>query len=179
MNFLKKKIIELISYVFASCVDLNIFYLKKIYKNKLVTLNNISFGDSWRFYIDKYNISSITLYDLTAITKKRWIIDFCNRLIKEKIHLSWSLPSGTRSEVLDEEVLGLLKRTGCDYLVYAPESGSVDTLVKIKKQISLHHPYGFTSFSKKTAKTEPSTSKAHKEIKESRWPQIRSSWRTA
>jgi len=55
MNFLKKKIIELISYVFASCVDLNIFYLKKIYKNKLVTLNNISFGDSWRFYIDKYN----------------------------------------------------------------------------------------------------------------------------
>lgn len=92
-----------------------------------------------KFYIDKYDISSITLYDLTAITKKRWIIDFCNRLIKEKIHLNWSLPSGTRSEVLDEEVLGLLKRTGCDYLVYAPESGSADTLVKIKKQISLPH----------------------------------------
>jgi radical SAM superfamily enzyme YgiQ (UPF0313 family) len=38
---------------------------------------------------------------------------------------------------LDHETLSLLKRTGCNYLVYAPESGSPNTLRKIKKKIQL------------------------------------------
>ena len=90
-----------------------------------------------KFYISKYNITSIQLYDLTAITKKSWIMEFCHRLLDEKIKIKWSLPSGTRSEVLDKEVLGLLKETGCNYLVYAPESASHETLIQIKKKIHL------------------------------------------
>jgi len=90
-----------------------------------------------KFYIDKYNITSLQFYDLTAITKKKWIVKFCRRMIEEGINIKWSLPSGTRSEVLDEEVLGLLSRTGCNYLVYAPESASSETLVQIKKKIHL------------------------------------------
>ena len=88
-------------------------------------------------YIAKYNITSLQFYDLTAITKKSWILEFCNKLIEHDIHLNWSLPSGTRSEVLDSETLSLIKRTGCHYLVYAPESGSPETLGKIQKQIKL------------------------------------------
>ena len=85
----------------------------------------------------KYNITAIQLYDLTAITKKSWAMEFCRRMIEENIHLKWSLPSGTRSEALDYEMLSLLKETGLNYLVYAPESGSPDTLQKIKKKIEL------------------------------------------
>ena len=47
------------------------------------------------------------------------------------------MPSGTRSEALDAETLRMLKRTRCEYLVYAPESGSPETLKRIKKQIDL------------------------------------------
>jgi len=90
-----------------------------------------------KHYITRYNITSIQLYDLTAITKKKWTVEFLNRLIDENIFLNWSLPSGTRSEVLDKETLELLSKTGCKYLVYAPESGSKDTLIKIKKRIDL------------------------------------------
>ena len=75
----------------------------------------------------------------TAITKKRWTLEFCQRLIDEGLdYLHWSLPSGTRSEALDSETLAALKRTNCNYLVYAPESGSPETLVKIKKRIDLN-----------------------------------------
>ena len=88
-------------------------------------------------YLSRYSITSIQLYDLTAITKKKWTVEFLNRLIEENIVLNWSLPSGTRSEVLDKETLHLLSKTGCKYLVYAPESGSKDTLKKIKKRIDL------------------------------------------
>jgi len=90
-----------------------------------------------KYYIEQYSISSVQLYDLTAIIKKKWIVEFCKQLIEEDIKLNWSIPSGTRSEALDSEVIGLLKLTGCNYLVYAPESGSPYTLNNIKKRINL------------------------------------------
>ena len=90
-----------------------------------------------REYQARYDITALQFYDLTAITKKAWTVEFCNRLLSEGIKLKWSLPSGTRSEALDAEVLSLLKATGCNYLVYAPESGSPETLEKIKKRIDL------------------------------------------
>jgi anaerobic magnesium-protoporphyrin IX monomethyl ester cyclase len=86
---------------------------------------------------EKYHITAVQLYDLTAITKRSWTIEFCQRLLSEGIHLKWSLPSGTRSEALDRETLELLGKTGCNYLVYAPESGSPATLKRIKKRIHL------------------------------------------
>lgn len=89
-------------------------------------------------YIARYQITALQFYDLTAITKKRWTVEFCNRLIAEGIDIKWSLPSGTRSEALDGETLSFLKRTNCNYLVYAPESGSPETLEKIKKRIDLN-----------------------------------------
>jgi anaerobic magnesium-protoporphyrin IX monomethyl ester cyclase len=88
-------------------------------------------------HVARYDITSVQLYDLTAITKKRWTIEFCERLLAEGINLNWSVPQGTRSEILDEETLSLLKRTGCHYLVYAPESGSPRTLERIKKRVNL------------------------------------------
>ena len=90
-----------------------------------------------QYYIDRYDITAVQLYDLTAITKRSWIIEFLNRLIDENIHIKWSFSSGTRSEVLDQEVLELLKKVGTNYLCYAPESGSPRVLELIKKQIHL------------------------------------------
>ena len=88
-------------------------------------------------YQSRYDITALQFYDLTAITKKRWTVEFCNRLVEEGIALKWSLPSGTRSEALDSDSLALLQQTGCNYLVYAPESGSQETLQRIKKRIDL------------------------------------------
>ena len=90
-----------------------------------------------KLYVDRFGITAIQLYDLTAIIKKDWTLAFCQRLKEERIKVNWSLPSGTRSEALDREVLTLLKDSGCNYLVYAPESGSLNTLRQIKKKISL------------------------------------------
>jgi len=90
-----------------------------------------------KHYIEHYHITSFQFYDLTAFTRRRWTLDFCRRLAAENLGVRWSLPSGTRSEVLDGEVLGLLRQTGCDYIAYAPESGSPRTLERIKKRVRL------------------------------------------
>ena len=92
-----------------------------------------------KFYIMKYKITGLQFYDLTAIIRKDWVIEFCKKLKENGISLDWSLPSGTRSEALDLEVLKALAQANLKYLVYAPESGSKESLKLIKKKIKLSH----------------------------------------
>ena len=90
-----------------------------------------------KYYIEKYKITGLQFYDLTAIIKKDWVIEFCEALKKENIKLNWSLPSGTRSEAIDLEVVTALAKANLTYLVYAPESGGPETLKLIKKKVKL------------------------------------------
>ena len=87
--------------------------------------------------VDTYNVSHVDFYDLTAIVNRKWTIEFCKLLLAENLNITWSLPSGTRSEALDREVLELMQKSGCNYLTYAPESGSKQTLKDIKKKVNL------------------------------------------
>ncbi len=93
--------------------------------------------DEIEHYVERFNVGLLQFYDLTAITLKKWIVDFCTKYMERGLNVSWTLPSGTRSEVLDDETLGLLAQTNCTYLCYAPESGCEETLRIIKKQITL------------------------------------------
>ena len=90
-----------------------------------------------KYYIKEYQITGLQFYDLTIIVKKQWIMEFCEALKENNINLEWSLPSGTRSEALDLEVLQSLASVNLKYLVYAPESGSAETLKAIKKKVKI------------------------------------------
>ncbi len=91
--------------------------------------------DEMQEYIRRYNAQNFDFYDLTAIVRKDWTVKFCNLIIERKLNITWQLPSGTRSEALDDEVTKLLFASGCRNLSYAPESGSPETLKRIKKKI--------------------------------------------
>lgn len=89
-------------------------------------------------YKEAYGINHLDFFDLTAIVNKSWTKDFCRKLIEADLNVTWSLPSGTRSEALDREVLSLLKRSGCTKLTYAPETGSNRINKLIKKRVNLN-----------------------------------------
>lgn len=93
--------------------------------------------DEMEFYLNKYNAENFSFYDLTAIVKREWIIEFCNLVLQRGLKFTWQLPSGTRSEAIDGEVASLLYATGCRNMNYAPESGSPRTLQRIKKKVDL------------------------------------------
>lgn len=93
--------------------------------------------DEIQWLIDTYAIKAVEFYDLTAIVKKDWTLAFCAELERRNIRISWQLPSGTRSEALDDETLAAIAKAGCGLLVYAPESGSEETLRLVKKKITL------------------------------------------
>lgn len=93
--------------------------------------------DEIRSYIDRFGIDNVNFCDLTAIIKKEWIVEFCTLLEQQQLGITWQLPTGTRTEALDEEVLALLYKTGCRNITYAPESGSERMLQVIKKKVLL------------------------------------------
>lgn len=88
-------------------------------------------------YIDSYQITGVQFYDLTAILKREWILEFCRCLQASGADVAWSLPSGTRCEALDGEVLRAMADTRCRYLVFAPESGSAEIRQSIKKRLDM------------------------------------------
>jgi len=94
------------------------------------------------YYVKKYNAKSFDFYDLTAIIKKSWIVEFSKLIIASGEEISWQLPTGTRCEAIDAEVADLLHRSGCKNMTYAPESGSVSELKRIKKKIKLDRMLG-------------------------------------
>ncbi|MGD9644808.1 MAG: radical SAM protein [Pirellulales bacterium] len=93
--------------------------------------------DEIELYMAKYNAQNIDFYDLTFILKKSWILEFCSEIERRGLKFTWQLPTGTRSEVIDDDVSRALYRTGCRNITYAPESGSPATLKRIKKQVDL------------------------------------------
>ena len=110
--------------------------------------NPVMWGPLWRAwepeavvdemadYVAKYQATNFDFYDLTAIVKKQWIVEFCNLIIERGLKITWQFPSGTRTEALDDEVTKLLFASGCKFITYAPESGSEEMLTRIKKKIS-------------------------------------------
>ncbi len=93
--------------------------------------------DEMAFGVRRYGAQNFDFYDLTAVVRKDWILEFCERVQRADLRVTIQLPSGTRSEALDEEVLKALKASGCHHLVYAPESGSTSLLRRIKKKVDL------------------------------------------
>lgn len=86
-------------------------------------------------YMAAYDVTNFDIYDLTMIVRKDWIVQMANRIIDSGLTLTWQLPSGTRSEVIDADVATLLYRSGCRHAIYAPESGSERMLKLIKKKV--------------------------------------------
>jgi radical SAM superfamily enzyme YgiQ (UPF0313 family) len=93
--------------------------------------------DEIQAYMEQYGATNFDFYDLTAIVKRSWIIQFTNRILERNMKFTWQLPSGTRSEAIDEEVCRLLYASGCRNMSYAPESGSPEVLKRIKKVVKL------------------------------------------
>lgn len=93
--------------------------------------------DEIEHYLKTYRAANIDFYDLTAIIRKDWILQLCREIEQRRLDFTWQLPSGTRSEALDGEVLEAMSRVGCRNVTYAPESGSPRTLKAIKKKVSL------------------------------------------
>ena len=111
------------------CSAPNMWLPRWIPRDPLKVVNEIE------YYKKQFNAKNFPFQDLTAIIKKEWIKAFCEEIVKRKLNITWQLPTGTRSEAIDDEIADLLKKSGMTSMAYAPESGSEETRKFIKKRM--------------------------------------------
>lgn len=92
--------------------------------------------DEIESYYNDLGARNFPFQDLTAILKRDWVVEFCKEVEERGLKITWQLPAGTRSEIIDEEVAALLVRSGCRSLNFAPESGSERTRKHMKKMLT-------------------------------------------
>lgn len=94
-------------------------------------------ADEMEELMKKFGITNFDFYDLTAIIRKEWIIEFAKEIQTRNLDVTWQIPAGTRSEAIDAEVAKALYNSCCRNITYAPEFGSNRMLKLIRKRVDL------------------------------------------
>jgi radical SAM superfamily enzyme YgiQ (UPF0313 family) len=86
---------------------------------------------------DHYGIRELHIEDDNFTWKRERVVEFCEGLLKRKWSLTWTMPNGVRLDTLDAELLGLMKKAGCYFLILGVESGSDRILQHMRKKITV------------------------------------------
>lgn len=82
----------------------------------------------------RYKIGSFSIQDELFIVDRKRAVEFCNKLIKSRLNLTWQ--ASGRVNLIDKELLKLFKKAGCLEVSYGIESGSPKVLDRMKKKIT-------------------------------------------
>ncbi len=88
--------------------------------------------------VKRYRINRIYILDECFSIDKKRLVEFCKRISKLKKEISWELRWINSSKVsdVDEDILRMLKESGCDIISYGFESYSLIILKGMKKMIT-------------------------------------------
>jgi radical SAM superfamily enzyme YgiQ (UPF0313 family) len=93
-------------------------------------------------------IRDFLFYDDTFTVIRKRILAFCDEILHRGIKIRWDIR--TRVDMVDEEVLRMLKKAGCKSIHYGVESGSDRILKVIKKGITVQKVKEIFALTRKT-----------------------------
>jgi len=82
----------------------------------------------------KYGTRQFEFKDDTFTLNRKRIIGLCERLISERLKINWSCT--TRANILDEELIKIMKKAGCNVVKLGIETGSQRILEETKKGVT-------------------------------------------
>ncbi len=112
----------------------------QVYKNKWFSKKIPDIIDDLRYFKEKASISNVTFWDENIFASKKFVIDFCNELIKSELNLTWSgyAHIGYFLRNFSEEEIQLIYKAGCREIRLGSESGDQEVLDLIKKKIQVN-----------------------------------------
>jgi anaerobic magnesium-protoporphyrin IX monomethyl ester cyclase len=81
----------------------------------------------------QYGVREVHFLDDNFTLDRDYLKNFCQRLIKSGLGISWCCPNGVRLDTLNKRVVKLMKRAGCYYVSVGIESGTERILKLMKK----------------------------------------------
>ena len=100
-----------------------------------------------KFLKERYNIKEISFYDDVFTLFRGKVVKICNSIIDEMLDISWSCM--TRINLIDEELLKIMKKAGCYSICYGIESADETILKNIQKDIDLNRAREVIKMTKK------------------------------
>lgn len=114
-----------------------IFCARNVFGNTMRTHSADYIIKMIKYLIKEYKIKSISFEDENFVIYKKRLIEFCDRIIDEKIDITWNCASNVSA--VDPQILSLMKKAGCWQINYGIESGSQRILDFIKKSTKLEN----------------------------------------
>lgn len=90
-----------------------------------------------KYLINNFGVKEIHFEDDNLTLKREHIENICQKIIDNKIKISWACPNGVRADTIDMDLLNLMKKSGCYYLAFGFESGNQEILNNINKETTL------------------------------------------
>ncbi len=91
--------------------------------------------DEIKFVMENFGTREFYFWDDTFTNHRTRTIELCNKMMEEKLPIVWSCT--TRVNVIDDELIGIMKKAGCYRIDIGVESGSPDMLKKMNKLINM------------------------------------------
>jgi len=85
--------------------------------------------------IQKFGIKSVIFYDDTFSLNRQRVVDICNLLLERKLKIQFRCE--TRVNLVDEELLRLMKKAGLVHVSFGVESGNQEIINEWKKGITI------------------------------------------
>lgn len=93
-----------------------------------------------------YGFNGFVFNDDTMVVDRQRIKEFCNKLIDKKLDIQWYCNG--RVNLMNEELIRLMAKSGCKGIAYGIESGNQQILNFIKKGITLEQVEQITKITK-------------------------------
>ena len=112
-----------------------IFCSKAVFGKKYRSNSPAYIVDEIRFLKEKFGVKEIKFYDDVFTLDRKRVVAICKQLKEQGIDIPWSCE--TRVNLVDDELLGVMKDAGCYMIEYGVESGNQEILNNLKKDITL------------------------------------------
>lgn len=111
----------------------------------------MTFGRTFRFHstdrviadvrhmTHEFGFDSYQFYDDIFTTNRKRVIDLCEGFLRENLKIKWMC--WTRTNLVDPELMKLMKRAGCYMIFFGCESGNQEMLNRIKKGLTVEQNY--------------------------------------
>ncbi len=98
------------------------------------------------YMIKQFDVNEFHWEDVNPTADEKRIKEICELLIKRRIKIKWKLASGSKIETMRLNTLELMKKAGCNYISFSPESGSKKVLKLMNKPFDHEYALQMTKY---------------------------------
>ncbi len=91
--------------------------------------------DEIELLVKEYGLEGVGFFDDCFTVDRNRVIAICKEILDRGLKIGWWCEA--RANTVDPEMLSWMKRSGCEHIAMAIESGSNDVLKRIKKMITV------------------------------------------